>query len=154
MRAVYAINNLEKATVTTSLWRGMQGLKVSDDFQMNRRGGTELAPMSTTSDIRVAAHYGMSEGSLLFKLKVDNFMQVTASASKCINPQSTLYCHLLRATFSPAQYGADLQWLSAFPKEAEVLYPPLCYLQPTGREQNVELGGNKFRVVEVVPHFA
>ena len=23
------------------------------------------------------------------------------------------------------QYGADLQWLSAFPAEAEVLYPPL-----------------------------
>ena len=30
------------------------------------------------------------------------------------------------------QYGADLQWLSAFPSEAEVLYPPLSYLQPTG----------------------
>jgi hypothetical protein len=82
--------------------------------------------MSTTTDIRVAAQYGMSGSSLLFKLKVDNFMQ----------------------------YGADLQWLSAFPAEAEVLYPPLCYLQPTGREQEVKVANNKFTVVEVRPHFA
>jgi hypothetical protein len=86
----------------------------------------ELAPMSTTTDIRVAAHYGMSGGSLLFKLKVNNFMQ----------------------------YGADLQWLSAFPTEAEVLYPPLCYLQPTGHTQGVQVGNNKFTIVEVQPHFA
>ena len=31
--------------------------------------------------------------------------------------------------------GADVQWLSAFPGEAEILYPPLTYLQPTGRSQ-------------------
>ena len=42
--------------------------------------------------MRVAVHYGLSAGSLLFLLKVDNFMQ----------------------------YGAELGWLSAFPTEAEV----------------------------------
>ena len=31
--------------------------------------------------------------------------------------------------------GADVQWLSAFPGEAEIIYPPLIYLKPTGREQ-------------------
>ena len=31
--------------------------------------------------------------------------------------------------------GADVQWLSAFPGEAEILYPPLTYLKPTGRLQ-------------------
>ena len=52
------------------------------------------------------------------------------------------------------QYGAELQWLSAFPHEAEVLYPPLTYLQPTGRTQIVELRGYRFTVVEVEPHLA
>ena len=31
--------------------------------------------------------------------------------------------------------GADVQWLSAFPHEAEILYLPLTYLKPTGRSQ-------------------
>ena len=54
--------------------------------------------MSTTTDMRVAVHYGLSAGSLLFLLKVDNFLQ----------------------------YGAELQWLSAFPGEAEVNAQPGC----------------------------
>ena len=51
--------------------------------------------------------------------------------------------------------GADLQWLSAFPGEAEVLYPPLTYLKPTGRTQEVGLTRGaeqlRFTVVEVSP---
>ena len=31
--------------------------------------------MSTTTDISVAVHYGLSKGSLLFMIKVENFMQ-------------------------------------------------------------------------------
>ena len=108
----------------TTLWRGMKNLRVSDDFMHMRRGGTELAPMSTTSDLAVAAHYGVSSGSLVLKVKVDNFMQ----------------------------YGADVQWLSAFPAEAEVVMPPLTYLQPTGRTQAVQVGDRRFHVVEVEPH--
>ena len=50
------------------------------------------------------------------------------------------------------QYGAELKWLSAFPGEEEVLYPPLTYLQPTGREQRITLrGGHTFKVYEVKP---
>ena len=48
--------------------------------------------MSTTTNLAIAAQYGVSRGSLVLKLKVDNFMQ----------------------------YGADVKWLSAFPTEAEV----------------------------------
>ena len=81
--------------------------------------------MSTTSDMAVAVHYGLSSGSLLFLLKVDNFKQ----------------------------HGAELEWISAFPGEAEVLYPPLTYLQPTGRVQIVTVGENSsFKVVEVTPN--
>lgn len=88
------------------------------------RGGTEVAPMSTTSDLRVAARYGVSDDTLLFKIKVRNFLQ----------------------------HGAELQWLSAFPSEAEVCYPPLTYLQPTGRTQMVTVKRKRITVCEVIPH--
>ena len=37
--------------------------------------------------------------------------------------------------------GADVQWLSAFPDEAEFLYPPLTYLKPTSNRHGQVLGG-------------
>ena len=58
------------------LYRGMRNLDVTDDFMDGRAGGTEVAPMSTTTDISIAAQYGLSKGSLLFMIKVQNFMQV------------------------------------------------------------------------------
>jgi hypothetical protein len=87
------------------LWRGMSNLEVSKEFMVH--GGTELAFMSTTTDLNVAVRYCLSPNSLLFKIVSDSFMTM----------------------------GADVQWLSAFPSEAEVLYPPLTYLKPTGRTQ-------------------
>ena len=45
-------------------------------------------------------------------------------------------------------------FLSAFPDEAEILYSPLCFLQPTGKKQMIEIKGVEFSVVEVIPHFA
>lgn len=108
----------------TNLWRGMKNIRMAEEFMADLRGGTEVAPMSTTSDLRVAAQYGVSDNSLLFKIKVSNFLQ----------------------------YGANLQWLSAFPDEAEVCYPPLTYLQPTGKTQVVSVVGKRFMVCEVVPH--
>ena len=82
--------------------------------------------MSTTTDLTVAAHYGTGAQSLLFKLTAKSFMA----------------------------HGANLQWLSAFPAEAEVLYPPLTYLQPTGRTEQVSEGVNTFLVVEVEPNMS
>ncbi|KAL3925719.1 MAG: hypothetical protein SGPRY_003584 [Prymnesium sp.] len=122
LRAVHATG--EHATKVTYLWRGMKNLRVAAEFMTDLRGGTEVAPMSTTTKLHVAAKYGVSDNSLLFKIKVSNFLQ----------------------------HGADLQWLSAFPDEAEVCYPPLTYLQPTGREQVVSVRGKRFKVCEVVPH--
>jgi hypothetical protein len=51
--------------------------------------------MSTTTDVRVAAHYGVSGASLLFKLKVNNFMQFGGDA-----PHST-------AAFTPSAHPHD-----------------------------------------------
>jgi hypothetical protein len=72
----------------------------------------QLAPMSTTTKFRTAAEYSVGDKgghSLIFKIKTRNNLQ----------------------------RGADLKWLSAFPTEAEILFPPLTYLQPTGSTQQV-----------------
>ena len=98
---------LHVGTGEMSLWRGMRNREIADDFV--RQGGTELAFMSTTSDLNVAVRYCISPQSLIFKIVSTNFMTM----------------------------GADVQWLSAFPGEAEILYPPLTYLKPTGRTQVV-----------------
>ena len=86
----------------------------------------QVAPMSTTISLAIAAQYGKSANSLLFKIEVTNALQ----------------------------HGADLQWLSAFPSEGEVCFPPLTYLRPTGNMQKVRVGDSHFTVVEVVPYIA
>ena len=67
--------------------------------------------------------HSMSESSLLFKIKTKSFMQ----------------------------RGADLQYLSAFPAEKELLYPPLTFLKPTGWKMGHAAGGVKYQVIEVEP---
>ena len=54
------------------------------------------------------------------------------------------------------QLGADLQWLSAFPNEAEILYPPLTYLKPSGKAERFDTTDRdgkpvSFTVVELQP---
>eukprot|EP00965_Chrysotila_dentata_P105427 3481940-Pleurochrysis_carterae.AAC.3 len=53
--------------------------------------------------------------------------------------------------FAAAQRGADLDYLSAFPGEREILFPPLTYLSPTGRTMSLVKNNIHFEVVEVVP---
>ena len=74
-----------------NLWRGMKNVETSTEFELN--GGSEAAPMSTTSDPAVAVAYGQSAHSLLFKIVAKSFMTC----------------------------GADISWLSAFPGEREYL---------------------------------
>ena len=109
-----------------TLWRGMRNMRVSDDFKAE--GGTELAFMSTTTDPDVAIRYSLSGKSLIFKIVPGTFMS----------------------------FGAELQWLSAFPGEAEILFPPLTYLKPTGREDLITAsrpeGQVTFKVVELAPY--
>ena len=47
------------------------------------------------------------------------------------------------------QRGADVSWLSMFPGEDEVLWSPLTFMQPTGREQVIEHDGFKVNINEV-----
>ena len=115
------------ASESTSLWRGFKSLEVKNTFL--QEGGTELAPMSTSTNLKVAAQYSCTgafgETALIMKLKIDknDFMS----------------------------YGAGLKWLSAFPGEDERLYPPLTYLKPTSRKQSEIVEGINFKIVEVEP---
>ena len=68
----------------------MRNLRVEQQFA--KLGGSELAPMSTTTDLSVAISYSLSRSSLLFKIVTKSFLQ----------------------------RGADLTFLSAFPAEREM----------------------------------
>ena len=116
----------ERAHTKLDLWRGLRDTDVPESFL--QRGGTELSPMSTTRSLEVALQYtGATDGKhcLLFKLHTESFMQ----------------------------RGASISFLSAFPAEEEVLYPPLTFLKPTTKQLTVPFKGKLFKVIEVVPQF-
>lgn len=108
------------------LWRGMRDLHATNSFLV--RGGTELAPMSTTTNINIAARYaraGRDNHSLVFRLRSSTFMNL----------------------------GCDLMAFSAFPHEKEALYPPLTYLQPTGKPHQLVYDGCTYTILDVEPSF-
>ena len=94
--------------------------------------GTELAPMSTTTDLMVAIKYsapGASQTSILLQIDSTTFFD----------------------------RGADISFLSAFPAEKEFLYPPLTYFENQPRRKpftvetvNREGGKDCFRVIPVI----
>ena len=86
-----------------------------------------MACVSTTEDLSVARNYAKIEGPD----KVANPLLLKVQSS------SLMDC------------GADIQWLSMYPEEREVLFPPLTYLLPVG-EPVVEDG---CRVITVQPRF-
>ena len=122
LRAVEADQNSGKTAMRrVYLYRGMKDVTAPADFMA--QGGTELAPMSTTSDLSVAMRYSASSTSVLLRLITESFMQ----------------------------RGPDISYLSAFPGEAEYLFPPLTYLQPTGHVETVVVEGLAYEVVDVRP---
>lgn len=125
LRAVGAHEDMQEGKTETrlDLWRGMRDTEVTESF--TQHGGTELAPMSTTTKLEVAMQYSMAATSLFFKLRTDSFMQ----------------------------RGASIQFLSAFPAEEEVLFPPLTFLKPTGKKLSLLHKSRMIMVVEVTPQF-
>ena len=105
------------------LYRGMRDVDIPDEFL--DKGGTELAPMSTTSSVSVALRYSASEHAVIYRLR----------------------------TQSSIERGADLTFLSCFPGEREYLFPPLTYLQPVkpATKRSMVLAGKTFTVIEVEP---
>ena len=113
----------DDATAVRSFWRGLTDMTVSEEFM--KQGGTEMACMSTTEDLSVArtnfAKVGEVANPLLLKVECTSHMDC----------------------------GADIQWVSMYPEEKEVLFPPLTYLRTVG-EPVVEDGCT---VITVHPRF-
>lgn len=102
LRSVAAQLAPEKVTQELDLWRGMQDMAINQDSFL-RRGGTELAAMSTSGSRAVASAYAASATPLIFRYKTRGLNR-----------------------------GCSIEFLSVYPKEREYLYPPLTYLQPEG----------------------
>jgi len=98
LRAVQAQVNPQAFAGETTLWRGMKNLAV-DVKEFAEFGGTEMAPMSTTTNEEVARHYAASKAPLVFKYVVGGL-----------------------------KTGVSIQFLSLYPKEKEYLYAPLTFL--------------------------
>jgi hypothetical protein len=95
-------------------------------------GGSELAPCSTTPNLKVAVRYARDwsvpaegEKALIFRVLVDSFMAA----------------------------GPNLKWLSAFPHENEALYPPLTFFKPVRKPVHLIYDGSEFTIVDVKPTF-
>jgi hypothetical protein len=101
-------------------WRGCRDLAVGDSFLSD--GGTEIACMSASADREVAVGFAKSKCPLVFKIETDNFMS----------------------------RGANVSFLSVYPNEREVLYPPLTYLHPVGSEEET-IGDTAAHIVRVRP---
>jgi len=61
------------------LWRGLANMSRALPADFERLGGTEKAPMSTTTSLDVAVRYSASRTPLLLRLRTPNFMQRGAS---------------------------------------------------------------------------
>ena len=124
LRAV--VGKSKEANTEVVLYRGLKGMKVQGNFLQQGKGGTELAPMSTTRSLKVAMQYAASENSLLLRVFTRNFMV----------------------------RGPEISFLSAFPAEEEFLFPPLTYLEPTGEVQTLRLDEATYTVIGVKPHMS
>jgi hypothetical protein len=98
-----------------------QNLELTEKFK--REGGTELGCMSTSTKMHIVAGYAKSAQPLVFRINSDDFMSC----------------------------GADISWLSVYPTEAEVLYPPLTFLRYI-KEQRIK--NSLGIVVDVKPTFS
>lgn len=110
------------ANVLRVFWRGLKDLDVDAAFM--QKGGTELACLSATASPEVAAGFANSTTPLLVKVESRHFMN----------------------------RGADIAFLSTYPKESEFIYPPLTYLVPKKKQKEI-VGGLESMVVTVEPVF-
>ena len=102
------------ATKNCVLWTGLSLDYRSDTFQEYLRvGGTQLAFMSTSTDIQVATYYAFN------------------------NRKDTVLMRII--TTNHLELGMDISWLSAFQGEKEYPYSPLAYLKPVAYKNLDEL---------------
>jgi hypothetical protein len=112
------------ATAVRTFWRGMDNMGVTEEFLA--QGGTEMACMSTTA-FRAVARTFAKVGEVDFPL----LLKVESKGLMCC--------------------GASIAWVSMYPEEQEVLFPPLTYLRPVRDQCEVMEDGCK--IITVEPHF-
>eukprot|EP00966_Prymnesium_polylepis_P312242 7214978-Prymnesium_polylepis.1 len=114
---IHAINSLiiklSKLTVAAKVYRGMCYAKLPDSiWQRNAEGircGIEYGFSSTTTDRSVAVHYGTGPCGTVFEMQM-----------------------------GLVDRGAELVWISQYPHEAEILFPPLAGLEMGEAKVNVD----------------
>ena len=107
------------------LFRGLKNVAPPDQFM--RDGGTELGMMSATFDANVAVRYSAAAHGVVLRFQTAGW----------------------------EERGADIAFLSAFPAEAEVLYPPLTFIRPLRQQpESMDVDGTTFRVIDVTPRRA
>jgi len=104
-----------------TLWRGLKDLRMMSEFMLH--GGTEFGCMSTTTSRKVAAEFAQSGQPLIFEIKTKDFMM----------------------------RGADIQFLSVYEHEEEVLFPPLTYLRCLEMHKEREVEGVTAQVAVAEP---
>lgn len=105
---IHAINSLiiklSKLTVATKVYRGFCYAKLPDSFWTRNsegiRCGIEYGFSSTTTERSVAEHYGTGPAGTIFEMQM-----------------------------GLVDRGAELVWISQYPHEAEILFPPLTGLE-------------------------
>jgi len=119
----------------TYLWRGMRDVNTdvgggASGFEMfQRRGGSVLSPWSASQDEKIAVRYaarGHSGQSLIFRIAVRSLLEA----------------------------GGDLKFLSAFPHEEELLFPPLTFFFRAEKDaQELRWNGVTYTILDVEPRF-
>ena len=111
----------------------MKNVQAASDFKQ----GTMLRLMSTSTDINVAMSY--------------SFQKKSASATSSEKPDA-LFLMMLAIDSSQQNSGGEISFLSAYPKEQEVLFPPLTFLKCTAPIERLQLqDGRTVHVIQVRP---
>ena len=106
---IHAINDalikMSRVTTAEKLYRGVGGFRLPDTFmtpdEWNVRGGVEFGFLSATTDRAVAMQYASGRGSgIVYEIQQ-----------------------------GMGDRGASLDWLSQYPHESEVCFPPLLGLE-------------------------
>ena len=94
-----ALVSLSSCTRRTTVYRGMSGVAMPRCFhepdETGLQGGVELGCLSTTRDANIAFDYAAGDGGLVLEIRQGE-----------------------------NDRGADFAWLSQYPHEAEITFPP------------------------------
>ena len=112
---IIKLSKLTEVPEDRRVYRGLGGVLLPDEFWSKKegfRGGVERGLMSATADRAVAMQYSGKDGRR---------------------------CTIFEILVGRIDIGADLGWVSQYPNEREVLFPPLSCLEVMG-EPHVEDG--------------